>query len=91
MLQTITAIYEQGRLRPLQPLNLRENETVQIQLLTARSEVEAALMALANAGLLRLAPLTAEQLDVTDEQRLEAAQALGEAGPVSELILQDRG
>ncbi len=91
MLQTITAIYEQGRLRPLQPLNLRENETVQIQLLTAQSEAEAALIALVSAGLIRLAPPTIESLAAMDEDRANAAYELGKAGPVSELILEDRG
>ncbi|MGH2523726.1 MAG: antitoxin family protein, partial [Anaerolineales bacterium] len=54
MLQTIMAAYEQGRLRPLQPLNLRENETVQIQLLSIQSEVDVALMALVKEGLVKL-------------------------------------
>ncbi len=90
MLQTITAIYEQGRLRPLQPLNLRENETVQIQLLTAQDEADTALMVLVNAGLIRVTSPSIEQLAVTDEERAHAAQELGKAGPVSELILEDR-
>ena len=30
MIETVTAIYEKGILRPLQPLNLRERQTVRI-------------------------------------------------------------
>jgi predicted DNA-binding antitoxin AbrB/MazE fold protein len=33
MVETVTAVYEKGMLRPLQPLNLRERQTVRIQLL----------------------------------------------------------
>jgi predicted DNA-binding antitoxin AbrB/MazE fold protein len=34
MTETITAIYEKGVLRPLEPLNLREKQRVHIQILS---------------------------------------------------------
>jgi predicted DNA-binding antitoxin AbrB/MazE fold protein len=37
MSETIIAIYEQGVLRPLQPLSLRERQTVRIQVLPGES------------------------------------------------------
>ncbi len=38
---TVQAMYENGVLRPLQPLPLKENEEVQITLETGRSRVDA--------------------------------------------------
>jgi predicted DNA-binding antitoxin AbrB/MazE fold protein len=91
MTQIITAIYEQGRLRPLQKLNLRENETVQLQLLTPTNDNKSALTALINAGLIRAEAPTEVPPKVPAERRQAAADAFGAAGPVSELIIQDRG
>jgi len=34
MAEIVTAVYEKGMLRPLQPLNLRERQTVRIQVLS---------------------------------------------------------
>ena len=33
MAEIVTAVYENGMLRPLQPLNLRERQTVRLQIM----------------------------------------------------------
>ena len=91
MIQTITAVYEEGRLRPLQNLDLRENETVQIQIIQANGESEAALAALVRAGLVQLDASMEAPPEISEERRREVADALGADGPVSDLIIQDRG
>ena len=91
MAQIITAIYEQGRLRPLQKLSLRENQTVQLKILTPENENEAALTALVEAGLIKPAPLADLPPEVSPAALQQAADALGATGPVSDLIIQDRG
>jgi len=40
MTETITAIYEKGVLRPLQPLDLREQQRVRIQVVPDKTEDE---------------------------------------------------
>ena len=91
MTQIITAVYEQGRLRPLQKLNLHENQTVQLQLWPLSREAEAALKALVSAGLVRPTMPVESLPKVTEEQQQEVAKTFGATGPVSELIIQDRG
>jgi len=91
MAQIITAIYEQGRLRPLQKLSLRENQTVQLRILTPENEAEAALTALVEAGLVKPAPPADLPPEVSPALLRQAADALGAAGSVSALIIQDRG
>ncbi len=41
MSEIITAVYENGMLRPLSPLPLQEHQTVQIQVLTEESATDA--------------------------------------------------
>jgi predicted DNA-binding antitoxin AbrB/MazE fold protein len=90
MTQIITAVYKKGQLRPLQKLNLRENETVQIQILSATSEAEAALAALVSAGLVRPTANVESLPEVSEERQREIADAFGAAGPVSEVIIEER-
>lgn len=91
MTQIITAVYEKGLLRPLQKLNLREQEMVQIQILPANGEARAALAVLVSAGLVK--PDTRKDVppEIPEDRRREVADALGAIGPVSKLIIQDRG
>lgn len=43
MAQTIRAIYEQGHLRPLEPIELTEGQEVQVTILSDRERVRAVL------------------------------------------------
>jgi len=92
--QAITAMYEQGILRPLTPLRLKERSLVQIQVvsepLVEDTEREETLRVLMEAGVIRPHPAAPPRLPV-DEVRLAAARrALGAAGPLSELIIAER-
>ena len=94
MTEVITAIYEQGVLRPLTPLHIPEHTRVEIQVavqpatgLEARQRVCAALQA---AGLAGATPADEMVVSVSEGQLAAAAQALGEAGPLSELIIAER-
>lgn len=97
MAKVITAVYEEGVLRPLDPLKLREHETVRIQLLPAEpdeSAAEEARNVLVAAGLMR--PPSRETVPpnpVSEERRLALAEHLGRAPgkPLSEIIIEDRG
>lgn len=91
MAQIITAVYKKGQLRPLQKLNLREDETVQIQILSTASEADIALAALVNAGLVKPTIKVETLPEISEERRREIADAFGAAGSVSELIIEDRG
>ncbi len=91
MTHIITAVYERGLLRPLQNLNLREHETVQIQVITANGESGAALAALIGAGLIKPDVPADVPPEIPEQRRREVADALGKNGPISDLILQDRG
>jgi predicted DNA-binding antitoxin AbrB/MazE fold protein len=58
MAEIVTAVYEKSVLRLLQPLNLREQQTVCIQIMPeeVEDESEAAVRILAEAGLLTPPP-----------------------------------
>lgn len=94
--ETITAIYEQGVLRPLTPLELPEHARVEItirapdQTADQRQKVEQALRA---AGLLAASPPRIPQAPVlSEEARAALAQRIGAAGgmPFSEIIIEER-
>ena len=97
MSKIVTAIYEQGVLRPLDPLNLREHQAVYIQILTDEVEkgsAEEAIQILVASGL--MLPPERGMLPpdpVSEEKRQALAERLGRAPgkPLSELILEDRG
>lgn len=93
MSKGIKVIYENGILRPLQPLEIPENSQLEIQILQLsgeqNGELLAARRALQQAGIVRqrgeadIAPMANEELE-------EAYEALGAAGPLSEEIIEDR-
>lgn len=94
--QVIMARYEQGMLRPLERLNLSEHETIRLWVLedgedAKRDEAGRALHALVAAGLIRPTPLRPDVQPVSEERRQELAQILAADGPLSELIIEDRG
>lgn len=95
MTETITAIYENGVLRPLKPLKLKERQRVRVQVLPEDVEDRnlALVQMLIEEGLIE----PREPLDTPDpvsqEERQQLADLLGRAPgkPLSELILEDRG
>ena len=96
MTEMVTAVYENGLLRPLRPLNLQERQMVRLQVLPeepAEDEGEAAIRALVAAGLLTPPPLRSSVAPMAEEERRELADRLGHAPgrPLSEIIIEDRG
>jgi len=98
MAQTITAVYENGMLRPLTPLTLPEHSQVELDVRviapeSAAARRERARSALTAAGLLAVvaAPDASTGL-LTPEQRAALARRLETAGvpPLSAAILEDR-
>ena len=92
MLETVMAVYEKGLLRPLQPISLRESETVRLQVLPA-DESDAALQLLVAAGLVTPPADQSDVAPVPDAERHEIADLLGQSPgkPLSELVIEDRG
>jgi predicted DNA-binding antitoxin AbrB/MazE fold protein len=97
-MEIVTVVYEKGVLRPLQPLNLRERQTVRIQVLQeelaeAENEYEAAIRVLVAEGLLTPPPGRSDVPPISEQERLEFADRLGSAPgkPLSEIIIEDRG
>lgn len=97
MIETVTAVYEDGVLRPLTPLHVPEHSQVEIEVRTIssspdtharREQVRAALDA---AGI--LAPVTPSAMSpLTDAERATLAERLVIPGamPLSEIIIEDR-
>ena len=94
--ETITAIYEQGVLRPLTPLELPEHARVEITIRTPegaaeqRRKVEQALRI---ASPLTASPPRTPQTPVfSEEARAALAQRIGAAGgmSLSEIIIEER-
>lgn len=95
MMTTLTAVYEKGTLRLLQPVSLRERQKVRIQLLPDESDdvVDQALQTLIAAGLVTppSGHLGAEPL--SEAEREEVADRVGSlpGKPLSEIIIEERG
>jgi predicted DNA-binding antitoxin AbrB/MazE fold protein len=98
MAEIVTAVYENGVLRPLRPLSLRERQTVWLQIVQEEpaedeNESEAAIRMLVEAGLLTPPPRRPDVDPVSEQDRRELADRLGRAPgkPLSEIIIEDRG
>ncbi len=79
MAEIVTAVYEKGVLYPLQPLDLRERQTVHIQVLPeepAEDEGEAAIRTLVAAGLLTPPPRRSDVALVSKEPTDEVEQVI---------------
>jgi predicted DNA-binding antitoxin AbrB/MazE fold protein len=94
----VTAVYEKGVLRPLQPLDLEERQMVRIQVVpetVAEDEGEEMIRLLVAAGLMRPRPKkgTPPPDPVSEEERLRLADIMGNAPgkPLSEIIIEERG
>src|SRR6267154_281655 len=98
MTQRVTAIYEDGVLRPLSPLELTEHSKVEITVFQItqegdqQSHRERVDKALADAGL--WSPALVRDADtllpLSAERRQELADLFSIGGPVSELINEER-
>jgi predicted DNA-binding antitoxin AbrB/MazE fold protein len=98
MTQIVTAVYENGILRPLQPLPLTEQQTVRLQLLPdddSQDEAEEILQLLAQSGLISVRQLASSLPPdpVSPAERHRLAQAAGQSSdkPLSEVIIEERG
>jgi predicted DNA-binding antitoxin AbrB/MazE fold protein len=96
MTETVKAVYENGVLRPLRPLKLRERQTVRLQIVPEELtdlEDEAAIRMLVEAGTLTPPPGRSDVEPISEEERRELADRLGRAPgkPLSEIIIEDRG
>ncbi len=94
--EIVTAVYEKGVLRPLQPLKLRERQTVRIQVMpdeSVKDGEQVAIRALVAAGLLTPPPRRSDVTPVSEKKRRKVADRLGRAPgkPLSEIIIEDRG
>ena len=96
MPEIITAVYENGILRPLRPLAFQERQTVRLQVLPDApvEEVEEVIRLMVSAGLMRSPQLkTPRPLDpVSTEERRKLAEILGQAPgkSLSEIIIEER-
>jgi len=102
MAEIVMAVYENGMLRPLQPLNLREHQTVRLQIMPEEpatqeepDEVEEVIQSLVASGLIRPPPKrgTPPPDPVSKEERRRLADIMGKAPgkPLSEIIIEERG
>ena len=97
MASTFTAIYEQGVLRPLQPLSLPEHAAVELRIVPRAARVEKAIAyrqqvyeTLQAAGLIKVQPVSEQARPVSEAELAVAAKALAVAGPISEMIIAER-
>jgi predicted DNA-binding antitoxin AbrB/MazE fold protein len=103
MPETITAIYENGVLRPLSPLSLNDGETVQITIVAevsqeeVKGDSEKSIKLMDVRGLVRL-PKKQGKLDRAElikraQQWRELMQKMEPlpGKPLSEMVIEDRG
>jgi predicted DNA-binding antitoxin AbrB/MazE fold protein len=96
MSEIITAVYEKWVLRPTEPLNLRECQTVRLQVLDEElASREGALAVLRAAGMLHVQLVPAERPPdpVSAEERKQLAKTLGRGPgrPLSQIVIDERG
>lgn len=94
MTKTISAVYENGVLRPLTPLALPEHTAVEIQIITpvsaAETERQRVRQVLVEAGVIRPQIITETTQPVSETELDAAAHALGQVGPLSDVIIAER-
>jgi predicted DNA-binding antitoxin AbrB/MazE fold protein len=94
--QTVTAIYENGVLRPLDPLDLPERATVHISIkqLAVSADADAhrrrVREALVAAGLVLPQPEAPLRQPLTEQERDELARRIPPGRPLSEIIIEER-
>jgi predicted DNA-binding antitoxin AbrB/MazE fold protein len=98
MSEIIVAVYENGVLRPLNPVSLSEGQTVRLRIVPEvspggpKNELEEVLQSMVDQGVLRLPPNDPNVKPVSEEARRELFEKLkGRPGkPLSEIIIEDR-
>jgi predicted DNA-binding antitoxin AbrB/MazE fold protein len=95
MNETITAIYENGVLRPITPLDLPEHTEVQVSIKTpAATGTEAhrrhVIDVLAAAGLVLPALAPPPTPPLSEEERNDLARRIPAGRPLSEIIIEER-
>jgi predicted DNA-binding antitoxin AbrB/MazE fold protein len=91
--ETVTAIYEGGVLRLLEPLSVPERARVQLRIIAQISEEEErekVRRILLEAGVIQPHPAAGSVQPVTEAELEKAARDLAAAGPLSEQILAER-
>ncbi len=85
MTEIIRAIYEQGQLRPLDPLALSDGQEIRLAVLSDREQARSVLADI-------LAPIDIEQTPEVDETAMLATidAAMRGTPPVSEALLDER-
>jgi predicted DNA-binding antitoxin AbrB/MazE fold protein len=87
----VTAVYEDGMLKPLQPLVLPEHSQVRLQIIEAENDgaerIETALIA---AGLIKPLDPPPDLPTISEERLAEIADRYGAGGPLSEIIIAER-
>lgn len=96
MSEIITAVYENGVLRPLSPLTLRKGQKVRLRVLPKlpqANEIEGALQPLIDAGQLTPPSGRGDVEPVSEQARRELTERLKAypGKPLSEIIIEDRG
>jgi predicted DNA-binding antitoxin AbrB/MazE fold protein len=98
MSEIVTAVYEDGVLRPTEPLKLQEHQRVRLQvwLEDAVEDERQLIQQLVAAGLMRSATTSKSSPPpdpVSEAERREIAEMMGRAPgkPLSEIILEERG
>lgn len=94
MSDILTAVYEQGVLRPLHPVDLQEHQTVRLQVLSELSDdVERVIDTLVRAGVLTPPTGYSEVRPPSKKERRELAEELGRVSgqPLSQIIIEERG
>jgi predicted DNA-binding antitoxin AbrB/MazE fold protein len=86
MTTPIRAVYEDGRLRPLQPVDLAEGQEIELVILTERERATAAL-----GELLVQVPDADNEEDIDEEALLrEIEEAFRGQPPLSETLIEER-
>ena len=95
MAEMITAVYENGLLRPTTPLKLQEHQSVRLQILPEEpaGEAERLLGRLIADGLMTPPPGHSDVEPVSEKERREIAETIGQAPGklLSEIIIEERG
>jgi predicted DNA-binding antitoxin AbrB/MazE fold protein len=92
MVETITATYRDGTLHPLQPLQLQEHHTIQLQILAPIANPALSILDnLRNSGFVTIA--TPPLSNTISDQTLESlvSQLPATQIPTSQTIIEDRG
>ena len=93
--EIITAIYEGGILRPLQPLKLQEHQKVRLQVVPDEpaNQTDEAIRQLVAAGIVTPPSRSGDVAPVSEAELAELAERLGQrpGEPLSEIIIEERG